>query len=44
MCNSYRKKDCSKGEVNVVKITQIKQQKMKNNVNIAGFYCLVSKI
>ena len=44
MCNSYRKKDCSKGEVNVVKITQIKQQKMKKNVNIAGFYCLVSKI
>ena len=44
MGNSYCKKDYSKGEVNVVEITQIRLQKMKKNVAMASFYCLVSKI
>ena len=42
MGNSYCKKNCSKGEVNVVEITQIRLQKMKKNVTRASFYCLVS--
>ena len=45
MVNSYLKKDYSKGEVNaVVKITQISLQKMKKNVTVVSFYCLVGKI
>ena len=43
MGNSYCKKDYSKGEVNVIKITQIKLQKMKKNIPVASFYCFVSK-
>ena len=40
--NRYCKKDKSKGEVNVVKISQIRIQKMKNNVAMASFlFCLV---
>ena len=38
------KNDYSKGAVNIVKITQAKLQKMKTNVAMASFYCLVSKI
>ena len=37
MGNSYCKKDYSKGEVDVVEITQIKIQKMKKNVAMASF-------
>ena len=44
MGNSYCKKDYSKGEVDVVEITQIKIQKMKKNVAMASFCCSVSKI
>ena len=44
MGNSYCKKDCSKGEVNVVEITQIRLHKMKKKVAIAKFYCLVNMI
>ena len=39
MGNSYCKKGYSKGEVNMVEITQIKLQKMKKNVVMASFYC-----
>ena len=39
MGNSYCKKDYSEGE-----ITQVRLQKMKKNVAMASFYCLVSKI
>ena len=39
--NSYCKKDYSKGEVNIAKITQRRSQKMKKNVAMASFYCLV---
>ena len=42
--NSYCKKDSSGGEVNVVEVTQIRLQKMKKNVAMTSFYCLVSKI
>ena len=38
------KKDYSQGEVNVVENTQMRLHKMKKNVAIASFYCLVSKI
>ena len=38
------KKDYSKGQVDVVEITQIKIQKMKKNVAMASFCCSVSKI
>ena len=44
MGNSNCKEDYSKGDVNVVEITQIRPQKMKKNVAMASFYCLVSKI
>ena len=44
MGNRYCKKDYSKGEVNVVEITQIRLQKMKENVAFANFYCFVSEI
>ena len=45
MVNRYLKKDYSKGEVNaVVKITQISLQKMKKNVTVVSFYCLIGKI
>ena len=40
MGNSYRKKDYSKGEVNIVEIIQIRLQKMKKNVAMASF-CFV---
>ena len=30
-------------DVNVVEITEIRLQKMKNNVVMASFYCLVTK-
>ena len=43
MGNSYCKKDYSKGEVNLVEITQIKLHKMKKSVAIANFHCLVLK-
>ena len=44
MDNIYCKKDCSKGEVNAVEITEIRLQKMKKNVVMVSFYCLLSKI
>ena len=44
MGNSYCKKDYSKGEVNLVEITQRRLQKMKNNVAMISFYYLVHKI
>ena len=44
MGNSYCKKDYCTGEVNVVELTQIRLQKMKKNVAMASFYCLVSII
>ena len=37
MGNSYCKKDCNIGEVNIVKITQIRPQKMKKNVAGTNF-------
>lgn len=43
MSNSYYKKGCSKGEVNVVEITQIGLQEIKKNVALASF-CLANKI
>ena len=43
MGNSYCKKNYSKGEVNVVEITQLQLQKMKKNVAIESFYCLFGK-
>ena len=42
--NIYCKKDYSKGEINVIKITHIRLQKMEKNVIVTSFYCLVSKI
>ena len=42
--NSYCKMDYSKGGENVVKITQIRLEKMKKNVAMASFYWLISKI
>ena len=42
--NSYCKKDFSNGEVNVVEVTQTGLQKLKKNVAMTSFYCLVSKI
>ena len=44
MINSYCKKDYSKAELNIAEITQTRLQKMKNNVAMANFYCMVSKI
>ena len=44
MGNSYFKIDYCKGEVNIVDITQIRLQKMKNNVAMTSFHCLISKI
>ena len=44
MGNSYCKKDCSKGEINVVEITQIRLEISKKNVAMGSFCCLVSKI
>ena len=38
------KKDYSQGEVNVVENTQMRLHKMKKNVAMASFYCLVGKI
>ena len=43
MSNSCCKKDYSKGEVNVLEITQIRLQEMKKNVAMASFYYLVGK-
>ena len=37
MCSGYCKKDHSKGEVNVAKITQIRLQKMKKNISYGKF-------
>ena len=39
--NSYCKKDYSKGKVHIAKITQRRFQKMKKNIAMASFYCLV---
>ena len=44
MDNSYCKKACSNGEINVVKITQIRLQNMKKNLAMAILYCFVCKI
>ena len=44
MGNGFCKKDYSKDEVNVVENTQIRLQKMKKNIAMTSFYCLVSKI
>ena len=44
MGNSYCKKNYKKDEVNVAKITPIRLPKMKKNVAMASFYCLVGKI
>ena len=44
MGNSYCEKDYSKVEAKVLEITQIRLQKMKKNVAMANFYCLVCKI
>ena len=44
MGNSYCEKDYSKVEAKVLEITQIRLQKMKKNVAMASFYCLVCKI
>ena len=44
MRNTYYKNDYSKREVNVIEITQTRLQKMKINLAMASFYCLVSKI
>ena len=44
MGNGYCKKDYSKGEVNVVEITQIRLRKMKSNAATTCSYCLVSKV
>ena len=44
MDNIYCKKNYSKGEGNVVEITQIRLQEMKKNVAMANFYYLVMKI
>ena len=44
MGNSYCQKNYSKGEVNLVENTKIRLRKMKKNVAMASFYCLVSKI
>ena len=43
MGNSYCEKDYSKVEAKVLEITQIRLQKMKKNVAMASFYCLVCK-
>ena len=42
--NCDRKKNYSKEEVNLVKITHIRLQKIKTNVVMASFHCLLSKI
>ena len=44
MGNSYCKKNYSRGEVNVVEITQTRLHKMKRNVAIASSCCLINKI
>ena len=44
MDNSYFKNKYSKDEVSFVEITQIKLQKMRKNVAMAGFCCLASNI
>ena len=44
MGNGYCEKDYSKGEVNVVEITQIRLRKMKRNAAMTCSYCLVSKV
>ena len=55
MCNSYSKKDYSKGEVNLVEITQTKDEvdvikiphkklhKTKHNVGMTSFFVLLLK-
>ena len=43
MANSYSKNGYSKNEVHVVKITQIRLQKMKKNVVVPSFYFLKNK-
>ena len=42
--NSYCKKDYIKGEINVIKITQIRLQKKRKNIVVTSFYCFVCKI
>ena len=44
MGNNYCKKDYSKGEVDVVEITQRSLQNLKKNVAMTSFYCLVCNI
>ena len=41
MGNSHCKNDYSNGEVNLVKITQIRLQKNKKNMGIARFYYFI---
>ena len=42
--NCYCKKNYSKEEVNLVKITHIRLQKIKENVVMTSFHCLLGKI
>ena len=44
MDNSYCRKDHSEGKATVVEITQIRLQKMKKNIAMASFYCLICQI
>ena len=44
MGSSYCKNNYSKDKVSVARITQIRPEKMKKNVAMASFCCLVSKI
>ena len=41
--NSYCRKHYSKVEVDIVEITQARLQKMKKNVAVPSFYCVVSE-
>ena len=44
MDNTYCRKDYSEGKATVVEITQIRSQKMKKNIAMASFYCVISQI
>ena len=44
MDNSYCRKDYSEGKATVVEITKIRLQKMKKNIAMASFYCVISQI
>ena len=44
MDNTYCRKDYSEGKATVVEITQIRPQKMKKNIAMASFYCVISQI